>query len=153
MDGLHILASLHRCRNSGRLLVDRAALRELCIDMVARAGLTAVGDVFHQFPDGTGRPGAVGSGGVTGCVVLAESHLAIHTWPELAAVTLDLYVCNFSGDNSARARRIVDEIVRLFAPEEVVRHDLPRGQPGAGPGLPGPTAAGAFRNGSPPARG
>jgi S-adenosylmethionine/arginine decarboxylase-like enzyme len=60
-------------------------------------------------------------------VVLAESHLAIHTWPELAAVTLDLYVCNFSGDNSARARSVVDDLVRVFAPEDVVRYDVPRG--------------------------
>lgn len=118
MDGLHILASLHRCRDA-RALVDRAALRALCIASVERAGLTAVGDLFHQFP----------GGGVTGCVVLAESHLAIHTWPELAAVTLDLYVCNFSGDNSARAHRVLDDIVRAFAPEEVERRDVRRGRP------------------------
>jgi hypothetical protein len=43
---------------------------------------------------------ASGFGGVTGVVLLAESHLAVHTWPA-AAVTLDVYVCN-SGDNSAR---------------------------------------------------
>ncbi|MCC6610791.1 MAG: S-adenosylmethionine decarboxylase [Burkholderiales bacterium] len=127
MDGLHILANLHRCRGGRPQLVDRIALRGLCIGSVERAGLTVVGDVFHQFPSGAGRAGTAGAGGVTGCVVLAESHLAIHTWPELAAVTLDLYVCNFSGDNSARARSVVDELVRVFAPEDVVRHDVPRG--------------------------
>jgi spermidine synthase len=38
-------------------------------------------------------------------VLLAESHLALHTWPERAGVTLDVYVCNFSTDNSARPSR------------------------------------------------
>ncbi|MCZ7562625.1 MAG: adenosylmethionine decarboxylase [Burkholderiales bacterium] len=118
MEGIHVLATLRGCRGGRRELVDREALRALCVTSVARAGLTAVGDVFHQFA----------GGGVTGCVVLAESHLAIHTWPELAAVTLDLYVCNFSGDNSARAERVLEDIVRVFAPEAVERRDVPRGR-------------------------
>lgn len=118
MEGIHVLATLRGCRGGPCELVDREALRALCVTSVARAGLTAVGDVFHQFA----------GGGVTGCVVLAESHLAIHTWPELAAVTLDLYVCNFSGDNSARAERVLEDIVRVFAPEAVERRDVPRGR-------------------------
>ncbi|MCL4800976.1 MAG: adenosylmethionine decarboxylase [Burkholderiales bacterium] len=118
MEGLHVLATLHRCCSGARELVDSAALRALCVASIERAGLTAVGEVFHQFP----------GGGVTGCVVLAESHLAIHTWPELAAVTLDLYVCNFSGDNSARAQRVLDDVVRVFAPQAIERRDVPRGR-------------------------
>jgi S-adenosylmethionine decarboxylase len=59
----------------------------------AEAGLEVVAAAFHQFP----------AAGATGALVLAESHLAIHTWPELDAVTLDLYVCNHSQDNRAAA--------------------------------------------------
>jgi S-adenosylmethionine decarboxylase proenzyme len=117
MKGLHVLATLHRCRGGGRELTELGALRALCVTSIDRAGLTAVGEVFHQFP----------GGGVTGCVVLAESHLAIHTWPELAAVTLDLYVCNLSGDNAARARGVLDDLVRVFEPETLERCDVPRG--------------------------
>jgi len=124
MEGLHILATLHRCHGGGRELTDLAALRTLCVASIERAGLTAVGEVFHQFP----------GGGVTGCVVLAESHLAIHTWPELTAVTLDLYVCNFSGDNAPRARAVLEDLVRVFEPEALERRDVPRS------GLAGATA-------------
>ena len=46
--------------------------------------MTVVGDSFHQFEPQ----------GVTGTVLLAESHLAIHTWPEQGFVTIDVYVCN-----------------------------------------------------------
>jgi S-adenosylmethionine/arginine decarboxylase-like enzyme len=51
----------------------------------------------------------------------------VHTWPELAAVTLDLYVCNFSQDNSAAARAAYEQLLTAFVPESVVRRELKRG--------------------------
>lgn len=118
LDGLHVVANLYRCRGEARYLTDAAALRQFCIDSIQRSGLTALDDLFHEF-DG---------GGVTGAVVLAESHLAIHTWPELNSVTLDVYVCNYTQDNSVKARQVVDDLIRLFQPESSVRHDVPRNQ-------------------------
>jgi S-adenosylmethionine/arginine decarboxylase-like enzyme len=66
---------------------------------------------------------------VTGVVLLAESHLAVHTWPELAAVTVDVYVCNVGGDNSARADSLLAHLVNAFRPAAVQRHALRRGRP------------------------
>ena len=60
-------------------------------------------------------------------MILAESHLAVHTWPELKAVTLDLYVCNFSQDNSAAARTAFDGLLAVFSPQRVVRREIQRG--------------------------
>jgi spermidine synthase len=126
LDGLHVLANLYRCRGGARYLTDAGALRALCIAAVERAGLTVLGDLFRQFPGDDGAPDP--AAGVTGCVVLAESHFAIHTWPEIACVTLDAYVCNYSRDNTARALSLVDDLTRLFQPEDCVRHDVPRGR-------------------------
>ncbi len=75
-----------------------------------------------QIPEWQGQPG-----GVTGAVLLAESHLAIHTWPETGNVTIDVYVCNFSGDNSAKAQALMDGVVAAYAPQEAVRQQLWRG--------------------------
>ena len=72
--------------------------------------------------------------GATGAVVLAESHLAVHTWPELRAVTLDLYVCNFSHDNSAAARAAFAQLIARFCPHRCVQREIVRGQIGAPPG-------------------
>ena len=116
MKGLHLVANLYRCRGDARYLTDSAPLRRFCIDTINRGGLTVVGDMFHQFE----------GGGVTGAVVLAESHLAIHTWPELHSVTLDVYVCNFSQDNGIKARAVMDAFMTLYAPEDYVSHDVPR---------------------------
>ncbi|MBI2316871.1 MAG: polyamine aminopropyltransferase [Betaproteobacteria bacterium] len=118
MDGLHVVANLSRCGGDAHYLVDVGALRGFCLDSVSRSGLTVVGELFHQFE----------GGGVTGAVILAESHLAVHTWPEIASVTLDVYVCNFTQDNNARARRIVDDLMALFCPGEYARHEVPRGR-------------------------
>lgn len=120
MHGTHLTAELHACA-AGTLLSEPEALRTLCRRVVADAGLTPVGEVFHQFSPG---------GGVTGVVLLAESHLAVHTWPELGAATLDVYVCNLSADNSARAERVVDALEAAFAPQRRQRQRLERGVPG-----------------------
>ena len=60
-------------------------------------------------------------------LLLAESHLAVHTWPELGAVTLDVYVCNYGGDNSARAHALLDALVAAFGAKEAHRQSLQRG--------------------------
>ena len=64
---------------------------------------------------------------MTGTVLLAESHLALHTWPESASVTLDVYVCNFSGDNSDRARTLLARLIAAYAPAQQQCQELRRG--------------------------
>jgi S-adenosylmethionine decarboxylase len=122
MQGLHLTADCHHCRCDAALLVDAAAVLQLCVDAVETAGLQAVNQLVHEFP-------AVSEvkSGVTATVLLAESHLCIHTWPELQAVTLDVYVCNFGGDHSAKAHRLMDALLAVFKPESVDRHELHRG--------------------------
>jgi spermidine synthase len=84
--------------------------------------LTIVDEKYHVFPDWNGQPG-----GITGAVLLAESHLAIHTWPERRGVTLDVYVCNFTADNSARAQQLFDALVLAFRPKGQVVNRIQRG--------------------------
>ncbi len=87
------------------------------------AGLTPLGAYFYQFLDDQGAPA-----GVTGTVVLAESHLAIHTWPETGDVTLDVYVCNFSRDNGDCARQVYQRVIEMLNPEDQVEHQVVRGR-------------------------
>ncbi len=126
MDGLHIVANLYGCRGDARFLTDGQALRQFALDSIERSGLTTLGNLFHEFPISPGAAVTQTGGGVTGCVVLAESHLAMHTWPELRSVTLDVYVCNFTQNNDARARGVVADFIELFRPDDVVRHEVER---------------------------
>jgi S-adenosylmethionine decarboxylase len=122
MQGLHLTADLRGCRCAPQRMLDAAALSLACTDAVRAAGLQAVDQLFHTFP-----PTAHGPGGVTATVLLAESHLCVHTWPEQNAVTLDVYVCNFGADHSVKAQALMDALLALFDPAEVQRHALQRG--------------------------
>jgi spermidine synthase len=117
MNGLHLIGDLSACRCNPQRLLDGKDFEAKCLDMVRTSGLTIMDATFHQFE----------GSGFTGTVVLAESHLAIHTWPERQGLTLDVYVCNYSADNSEKARRLFDSIIDYFEPGEVARHEVDRG--------------------------
>ena len=126
MQGLHLTADLHGCAVEGPAMTAPAALRALCLRAVQAAGLSAVGELFHRFE---ALPAHADSPvGITGVVLLAESHLTVHTWPEIGAATLDVYVCNIDTDNSQRAHAALDALIGAFAPGRIERHSLRRGQ-------------------------
>jgi S-adenosylmethionine decarboxylase len=120
MQGLHLTGDLFDCACPAKRLVDMPELRAQCLMAVHDAGLTPVADLFHPFP---------GSAGVTGIVLLAESHMAVHTWPETMGVTLDIYVCNFGADNSARAHALRHAMAAFFAPATSCMQEMRRGEP------------------------
>ena len=122
MNGLHLIADLHNCNCTPAFLLDAAGLEQFCVTACQRHGLTVVGRFFHQFMDADGN-----AAGVTGTVVLAESHLALHTWPEINGVTFDVYVCNFSANNSQSARSLQNEIIATFKPMRVEKNEVERG--------------------------
>ena len=115
--GLHLIGDLYDCQGNRRLMTDATWLEEFCKLAVTESGLTAVGSLFHSFGEGEG---------VTGAVVLAESHLALHTWPEDNYVTLDVYVCSYSTDNSDSAQKLFDTVATAFGPAEPHLHRVER---------------------------
>jgi S-adenosylmethionine decarboxylase proenzyme len=106
MDGIHLLGEWYGCPAHAPEFTRAEALRALCLSVARDAGLSVVGDSFHQFEPQ----------GVTGTVLLAESHLAIHTWPEHGFVTVDVYVCNLATDNSDKAKRVFRALEAAMRP-------------------------------------
>jgi S-adenosylmethionine decarboxylase len=124
VEGLHLLADLKHCKpGDPDLLVNPLALERRCLSEVRRAGLRSVAQLFHSFQE----PGQSVSG-ITGVVLLAESHCAIHTWPEKSAVTLDVYVCNYGQDNSAKARALMTALGEAFGATDMVLKEVVRGR-------------------------
>ena len=123
MNGLHLTADLRDCACHSTWFTDAEKLVKACEDMVLRCGLTPVARLAHTFP-----ATAAGPGGVTATVLLAESHLCVHTWPESRSVSLDVYVCNFSDDNSDRATILLNALLLHFKPDRMEQNALVRGQ-------------------------
>jgi S-adenosylmethionine decarboxylase proenzyme len=117
MDGVHLLGEWYGCPAHTPEFTRAEALREVCLKAVEASGLTIVGECFYQFEPH----------GVTGTVVLAESHLAIHTWPESGFVTVDVYVCNYSTDNTDKAQKLYDMIEAVFKPARSQSQKILRG--------------------------
>lgn len=83
MTGIEWVVEAHGC--APEALADPATLRALFDAIITELGLNPVAPaVWHRFP---------GPGGVTGMCVLAESHLACHTFPEHGAICLNLFCC------------------------------------------------------------
>ena len=117
MDGIHLLGEWYGCPADTPEFTRSEALRDVCLAATRDAGLTIVGDAFHQFEPQ----------GVTGTVLLAESHLAIHTWPERSFVTVDVYVCNLANDNSEKAKRLFSALEALLKPARTKYQVIHRG--------------------------
>lgn len=94
------------------VLTDRDRLRNILFEEARVGGATVVGEEFCVFPNGA----------VTGVLVLAQSHLSIHTWPERALANVDLLSC---GDLAGE--RVLRAIGRRIGAECPVLSFVPRG--------------------------
>jgi S-adenosylmethionine decarboxylase len=79
--GIHLLLELRACNPA--LLNDLEFIRQALKDTAQEVGATVVGESFHRFSPQ----------GVTGILAIAESHISIHTWPELEYAAADIFAC------------------------------------------------------------
>jgi S-adenosylmethionine decarboxylase proenzyme len=79
--GRHLIAEYYGCPSP--LLNEIDKLRGFMIHAAKTVGATVLGETFHSFSPQ----------GASGTVVIAESHLSIHTWPEHGYVAVDIYTC------------------------------------------------------------
>ena len=80
--GCEYAVDAHGCDPTSLTSVE--TLRQLLNRVVAELGLRPLDQLWHKFPE---------PGGVTGLVLLSESHLTVHTFPECAVATFNLYCC------------------------------------------------------------
>lgn len=104
--GVQFLAEWRECAGPTWALESAAGIQALCVEAIIEAGLTVCGKQFV----------ALDGAGVSGVVLLAESHLAIRTWPAEAAVSLDVFVCNYLTNNRGKAHAVVDTLRALYRP-------------------------------------
>jgi S-adenosylmethionine decarboxylase len=94
--GKHFIIELYECPYGN--LDNRDLISNLLIKAVDQSGATLIHPYFHQFSPQ----------GVSGVVVIAESHFTIHTWPEYGYAAIDIFTCS-DAMNINRAIEIITE--------------------------------------------
>lgn len=115
LTGLHILGeiTIKEVEKLKSLTQTRKHIR----NVVRKYNLHELGSFYYKFPKG---------GGFTGLVSLVESHISIHTWPELKYLTLDVYLCNYSKDNNNTCKNVFAEVVDFFQPLKIKKRLIKR---------------------------
>ncbi len=108
--GMHLLVDLWGASNLNDPAHIDAALREAA----EAAGATILHGHFHHFSP---------NGGVSGVLVLAESHISIHTWPERDFAAIDIFMCG-----ACDPRRSLPVLQRAFTPERIALDQQHRGR-------------------------
>ena len=96
--GRHLLVELHDCDKEA--LDDLDFLREAMLTAAVECGAVVLGDSFHRFSPQ----------GVSGVVVIAESHLSIHTWPEYGYAAVDIFTCGTTVDPQKAAAVLIRKL-------------------------------------------
>ena len=109
--GSHVLLDLWECEGS--------SIEDAMTEAAVAAGATVLETRFHDF-EPTEKTQA---GGMTGVVLLAESHITVHTWPEKAFIAIDIFMCGTCDPDIA-----ADVLVSRLQPKRHHRTRVERGR-------------------------
>ena len=112
--GLHILGEVYTKDTQSLKALDETKMN--IPKIIREYRLKELGSFYYQFS----------KGGFTGIISLVESHIAIHTWPELGYLTLDVYLCNHPKDNSGICEKVFNKISKTFKPFKITKRLIKR---------------------------
>lgn len=110
--GKHLILELNNCDRDR--LSDRDFLKDTLLSACRVSGATILSESFHSFSP---------YGGVSGVVIIAESHFSVHTWPEYDYAAIDIFTCG----NSLNPQKAVDLLVRELQARDHSILELDRG--------------------------
>ena len=96
--GVHLLLDLENCDET--ILDDLDVIKQTLTKAAEKSGAQMMGETFHKFTPV----------GVTGIISIAESHISIHTWPELNFAAVDIFSCGKDFDLESCAEVITNNL-------------------------------------------
>jgi len=108
--GIHLIADFWH----GKIIKDIKGVRRILIEAARAANNTPLEISIHKFSPQ----------GLTGVILLAESHIAIHSWPEFDYLAIDIFTC---GEKSMPYKAL-DYLKKEFRPKKVEVRELKRGK-------------------------
>jgi S-adenosylmethionine decarboxylase len=108
--GVHLIAEFW----NGKIIEDSKKIEKILLTAVKRSKSTPLKVITHKFlPQG-----------ITGVVLLAESHIAFHAWPEFNYLAIDIFTCG----NKAMPHKALEYFREAFQPEKVEIKEIKRGK-------------------------
>lgn len=96
--GRHFLIELHDCNYD--LINDISKIQEILTESAKRANATIIKPFFHKFSPQ----------GISGVIIIAESHITIHTWPEYGYCAIDLFTCSAKMKTDESIKYLIKEL-------------------------------------------
>lgn len=109
--GLHLLSTFSASTDQ---LTGITNCQQAFDRLIQALDLHKVGEVYHAFPNG----------GFTAVVCLTESHVSIHTWPELGMATFDVFLSNYLHDNTAKTRQFYAGFLQAIGATELSKQEV-----------------------------
>ncbi len=109
--GEHYIVELSGC--NPEIIGNIEKVQDILVEAAHRANVEVWSVSFHRFPPN----------GVSGVVVISESHLSIHTWPEEKYAAIDIYTCG----ESAEPEKAVEYVIQAFEAQHAHITELTRG--------------------------
>ncbi len=107
--GQHIIAEFYGCQH----LNDFAFIKKILLKSAEEAKATIINSQFYQFEPH----------GITGLILLAESHISIHTWPEIEYAAVDVFTCG----NRVVPEKAIEYLQKQLSPSGVKIKKIDRG--------------------------
>ena len=96
--GRHLLIELQDCNKE--VLNNLGFIRDAMVSAAIDCGAMVMGESFHHF----------NPQGVSGVVIIAESHLSIHTWPEYGYAAVDIFTCGNTVEPEKAAEALIEKL-------------------------------------------
>ena len=117
MEGIHLLGKFENCECEKEYLVDFTKVKDIMIEIVDKSGLKVIGEKFYSFNEKEDD-----QYGWTGAILLSESHITLHTYPEYSSLYVDIFTCNYSANNDDKARFVLSEFKKLFKAKKIIEY-------------------------------
>ncbi len=107
--GIHLIIEFF----GAKTIEDPKKIEKALTDAAIKAKSTPLKAAIHKFSPQ----------GITGVILLAESHITIHTWPEIKYIAFDIFTCG----EVSMPYKALDHLKKIFKPEKVKLKELKRG--------------------------
>lgn len=108
--GIHLIAEFW----NGKIIEDTEKIKKILTEAVKKAKCTPLKTVIYKFSPQ----------GITGVVLLAESHIALHVWPEFDYLAIDIFTCG----NKAMPHKALEYFEKVFQPKKIEVKEIERGK-------------------------